>query len=62
LIQILCINALRPADAALCAAKAGRVNPPPGSPDAAMASSARRTPPPGFTKIGNRRLLRFTAR
>jgi hypothetical protein len=61
LIQILGINARRPADAAVCAAKAHRVNPLPGWPDGAKAGPATPIAPPGWMKTGKRAVLRFTA-
>jgi hypothetical protein len=62
LIQILRINALRRASAGFAAAKARRVNPASADAKRQKAASATWMPPSGFGKMGDRGLLRFTAR
>jgi hypothetical protein len=62
LIQILCINALRSANAGVVTAKTGRVNPPQA--DAKSPKAVSGNADAGFRRCenGNRCMQRFTAR
>jgi hypothetical protein len=62
LIQILRVNAAKPVDAELAAAKAGRVNRTTARAEWKKRHPAVRIPPSSFRKVGNCDRARFTGR